>query len=95
MYVMNSIICVVCTVCIDIPATSDNGFERNADETNAHYLPTGFVTHNSQYYRDAADFFNSMLNLSSYQMPNIQNGASNYISNVLVLLCYLSTIIVM
>lgn len=55
-----------------------------ADETNSHFLPTGLATHESRYFRDAADFLNSMLNLSLYQLSNIENAASNVLDLLFV-----------
>lgn len=48
-----------------------------ADETNTHYLPTGIASHNTPYYRGAAEFLNKLENAALYQLSNVKNAASN------------------
>lgn len=56
----------------------------NADEMNTHYLPTGLATHDSRYFREAAEFLNNMLGLPFYQLSNIRNVASNVLDLLFV-----------
>ena len=55
-----------------------------ADDTDNFFVPTGLISHSSQYFRDAAKFLNEMFELPLYQLSDVQNTASNVLDLLFV-----------
>lgn len=55
------------------------------DDTDTHFLPTNLSTHTrSEYFAIASEFLQSMQELPSYQLSNIENIANNLLDLVFV-----------
>lgn len=57
----------------------------NADDTNSFYLPQNILSHDqSDYFKSALDFLQSIQGLPMFQLSNIKNIASNVLDLVFV-----------